>query len=308
MSQISPPVRVLAIAAVAFLAAWMLFLRPKAETVPPVAPVATPAATTTPASVPGRAVETAQETARAAAAPGSGAAPVSPAALATLPKDAARAIERQKVLVLLFWNDESADDRAVRRELRTVDRWGGRVVVEAVPVGRISRYGAITRGANVGQSATVVVVDRNRKVETLVGYVDAQTIDQAVFDALRNSGTVIRDSYLRAVNATCTNVAFVAEPSQGDQVQAYFARWSRVTKRFDRRFMAVKAPGKWRAFRAASHADHVAIIGTAETMARAIARGDLAGYLVARGRYEKVVKRYDARMDEHHVLACGSSA
>jgi hypothetical protein len=32
-----------------------------------------------------------------------------------------------------------------------------------------------------------VVVDRDRKVETLVGYVDRTTIDQAVTDALRDS-------------------------------------------------------------------------------------------------------------------------
>jgi hypothetical protein len=32
-----------------------------------------------------------------------------------------------------------------------------------------------------------VVVDRNRQVTSLVGYVDRQTIDQAVTDALRNS-------------------------------------------------------------------------------------------------------------------------
>ena len=32
-----------------------------------------------------------------------------------------------------------------------------------------------------------MIVDRDRKVETLVGYVDRVTIDQAVTDALRNS-------------------------------------------------------------------------------------------------------------------------
>ena len=64
------------------------------------------------------------------------------------------------------------------------------------------RYQAITRGVDVEQSPTIVVADRNLKAETLVGYVDTETIDQAVVDALRASGgSLISDPYFRQLDA-----------------------------------------------------------------------------------------------------------
>ena len=45
MSQISPPIRIVLIAVIGLIAAWMLFLRPKTE--------ATPAPTPAPATAPG---------------------------------------------------------------------------------------------------------------------------------------------------------------------------------------------------------------------------------------------------------------
>jgi hypothetical protein len=90
-------------------------------------------------------------------------------------------------VVLLFWSSRAADDRAVHAELARVDRHAGKVVVDASPVARIARFQRLTRGADVAQSPTVVVVGRDRKVETLVGYVDHVSIDQLVTDALRNS-------------------------------------------------------------------------------------------------------------------------
>ena len=94
------------------------------------------------------------------------------------------AIGDRKVLVLLFWSPKSADDRAVRKALAGIDRHDGRVVAQAAHIKRIAAYQQITRGADVEQSPTVVVVDRDRKVQTLVGYVDRTSIDQAVTDAL----------------------------------------------------------------------------------------------------------------------------
>ena len=88
-------------------------------------------------------------------------------------------------MVLLFWNPKAADDKAVERALEGVDRHKGRVLAHAAHIKRIASYQQITRGAQVEQSPTVVVVDRDRKVQTLVGYVDRTSIDQAVTDALR---------------------------------------------------------------------------------------------------------------------------
>ena len=218
MSQISPPIRILLVCAVAFISAWMLFLRPKAETGSPAA--ATPSPATQPPvaaggetaqSAAGQAVEQANAAkaateAHSAAVAGEAAttaatatkpAPVLKGAAAAahakrakakpgaLPQRVQAALDADKVVALLFWSPRAADDRAVRSELARVDRHDGKVVVHAAPMKRFADYQKITRGAVVEQSPTVVVVDRHQKVETLVGFVDRVSIDQAVTDALR---------------------------------------------------------------------------------------------------------------------------
>jgi hypothetical protein len=178
MSQISPPIRIVLLCAIGLLAAWMLVLRPQAE------PVAPPAAVTPPPA----AADATATTRGTGGAPASASAPVAKAAVAGgLPPRVDAAIADRKVLVLLFFSPRAADDRAVRSELAAVDRHGRKVVVHAAPMRRFARYERITRGAVVAQSPTVVVVDRKREVETLVGYVDHVSIDQAVADALRES-------------------------------------------------------------------------------------------------------------------------
>jgi hypothetical protein len=228
MSQISPPIRILLVCAVAFLAAWMLFLRPKDDAGTPAA--ATPTAPSTrpvdaggaPAdSLAGKAVEqannatAAQDERAEQLASGTGqTAADAPSATATtavtpaedaatsaapgkltdevaeaggLPVRVLRALAHRKVVVLLFWSPKATDDKRVRDALDGIDRHKGRVLAHATHVKKIAAYGQITRGADVEQSPTIVVVDRNRKVETLVGFVDRRAIDQAVTDALRNS-------------------------------------------------------------------------------------------------------------------------
>jgi hypothetical protein len=214
MSQISPPIRIILVAAVALLAAWMLFLRPQAETVEPTAATEPPLAAAggeaaqsaagaavehanaAKAATEGRATDVAsaevvsggtEAPARAAAQPATATPAEAEAEAAGLPRRVRAALAEDKVVVLLLWSPRAADDRAVRAELADVDRHGGKVVVEAAPIRRIARFQRITRGANVAQTPTVVVVDRDRKVETLVGYADHVSIDQLVTDALRNS-------------------------------------------------------------------------------------------------------------------------
>ena len=224
MSQISPPIRILLVSAVAFLAAWMLFLRPSTEAGAPAEDTPVPTASQPvdaggeqATSFAGKAVEKANDakaeadatsaridatsdsvgesapgtatapaaTATQPAAPGAAAAkPAAAKAAGGLPLRVLHAIGDRKVLVLLFWSPKSADDRAVRKALSGIDRHHGRVLAHATDIKRIAAYQQITRGADVEQSPTVVVVDRKRQVRTLVGYVDRTTIDQAVTDAL----------------------------------------------------------------------------------------------------------------------------
>jgi hypothetical protein len=246
MSQISPPIRILLVCAVAFLAAWMLFLRPSSDAGTPATD--TPAASTPPVeaggekaeSLAGKAVEkaneaTAAQDARAeqlaggagetAATPEANSAPPVPAtatttktgaptqvqmpskeALATVPADVRRAIVRRQIVVLGVIAPKGADDRLVRKSLGKVDKLHGRVFVKTVPVKRISRYGTIMRGADVSQTPTVVVVDFALQARTLAGWVDTATIDQAVVDGIRFSGELYTDPYLKQVAQACTHL------------------------------------------------------------------------------------------------------
>src|SRR5918992_2953310 len=248
------------------MAAYMLFLRPKEEAIPAPPPPAPNVQTSEPAvSQPGKVAEAAQgavdasnaqlqaqegvdgvdageagaATATESAAPAAEAPAADAAAPAVdvkgVPAPVAKAIEKDKVLVLLFWNGESADDRAVRSAVRHVNDWNGRVATHVAPIKTISRYGRIARGAEVEQSPTVVVVDPELRAETLIGYVDTPTIEQAVVDALRNTTGLFTDAYLREINQVCTRyagtLAATPNPDNPRQASAYLtttnAKWRR---------------------------------------------------------------------------------
>ena len=306
VSQISPPIRIVLVLAVAVVGLYMMFLRPKEEVIPPAdAPVATQGAV----SEPGKVKEAAQGAVEAAngqlaqqqsvdgveageaaatgtasgnAAKGSAAAPAVSKELKGLPKPVRTAIRKDKVLVLLFWNGKSVDDKAVRASLRKVDRWDGRVSVHVAPLKQISKYGQIARGVDVEQSPTVVIADRDLKAETLVGYVDTTTIDQAVVDALRSSGSLFTSSYLKAVDKVCRrhSNAMAALPnyyvSNLGQADRRLAAYHGSATRFVADLKAVKAPKKWRAFHAASVADMTTVLTAIGSLSSAVRPGATA--------------------------------
>ena len=215
MSQVSPPLRIALIAAIAFLGVWALFLRP--EPPPPAVPAPAPAgqSATATTSNPSAAVGAARDAGASVAAadaqagalegtavtasatgvaapapatvPGPGVANPDPDVIAALPRDVERAVRRNQVIALLFWDAQAADDRRVRRALRSASRADSRVFVDVAPVSQISRYSPITRGVDVAQTPTIVVVDRDLHAESLVGYVARTTIRQALSDAIRAS-------------------------------------------------------------------------------------------------------------------------
>jgi cytoskeletal protein RodZ len=94
------------------------------------------------------------------------------------------ALERDRAVVLLFFNKRGLEDKAVRRAVTGVDRRDGRVVVKAVPVADVARYQAITRGAQVLQAPTALVIAPGKTVKPIVGYTTTAELDQAVGDAL----------------------------------------------------------------------------------------------------------------------------
>jgi hypothetical protein len=275
VSQISPPIRIVLAAAAIFLVAWMTVLRPKTDAAP-TPPAATPAgnlATGQAAeSAPGKLVEKAKTAAANAAKKDAQSAgetstggtatattpsttkPAAPATAAStdtkgLPNPVARAIARDQALVLAFYNGKSAVDRAVRHAAAKVDRWNGRVFVKAVPVAKVGRYARITGGAEVEQTPTVVVVDRNLKAASIVGFTDTRSIDQLVVDALRNSGGLFTSGYLRSVNAVCSRYdrgfLTIAQPNDASQVPGYVRSGSRTWASFEAELRSVPAPKRF---------------------------------------------------------------
>ena len=238
--------------------------------------------------------------------------------VAGLPKPVAKAIRKGQVLVLLFWNGKSADDKAVHNALAKVDRWDGRVSVQSASIKKISKYGRVARGVDVEQSPTVVVADPELRAETLVGYVDTETIDQAVVDAFRNSGGLFTDAYLRNVDSVC-----VHHSNRMGGIPDYYGGGSvkRVNVRLDRyhsglkSLMAdlrgVKAPKKWRSFKRASAEDLADIeVALAQFAATVTPSSSVGAILTAEAKYRQVVrpasKRLSHRMDSHGLFRCSS--
>jgi hypothetical protein len=313
VSQISPPIRILLVLTIAVMGVYMLFLRPKPEEIPPVEPAGT--TVTQPGT--DASAETATATPPAtepSPAPAPAAADVD---LKGLPKPVSKAIRADKVLVILFSNGKSADDRAVEAAMKDVDDWNGRVYVHTAPLTRISRWGRIARGVNVEQSPTVVVADRDLRADTLVGYVDRTTIDQAVVDALRNSSGLFTSAYLRQVNKVCVQWGHRAQAiphfygGTMPQADRRLVRYHAVAKKYAGRFAAIDAPKRYAAFHRASVADHKALLAQMAAFSSAVTpKSGPAAALAAEQRYTSATrpigKRYNARADALGLHRCGS--
>jgi hypothetical protein len=325
---------------------YMLFLRPKTETVPPAEPAPNVQTSEPAVSKPGKIAESAQGAVEAANgqlqeqesvdgvdAAESAAASTTDTQTATqgpdataaaagidmkgVPKSIVKAIRKDKVLVLLFWNGKSADDKAVHKALAHVDRWDGRVFVASAPIKKISRYGRIARGVDVEQSPTIVVADPELRAETLVGYVDSKTIDQYVVDAFRNSTGLYTSAYLRKIDRVCTHTTShlfaIPNPDSARQVTPFLTTARDRYRKFAAKFKAVPAPKKFQALKRATVADNatgvaiysewIAYLGAKPTLSRVAGSLDRFGPRIA-----AIGKRYNRRMDAEHVLGCGTNA
>jgi hypothetical protein len=90
------------------------------------------------------------------------------------------AVDAGKVAVVLFWNRKASDDRATRQALRKVDLHHGKVLTRAIPIGKVGKYEAITRGAQVLESPTVLVIGAGGKARSIIGYTQASEINDLV--------------------------------------------------------------------------------------------------------------------------------
>jgi hypothetical protein len=99
-------------------------------------------------------------------------------------------LQQGKVVVILFWDSRSADDQAVMHQLNDVSRANGKVVVLQATPSQVATFGAVTRGVQVLETPTTMVIDRRGRATTLTGLTDATAIQQAISDAQRGAGAV----------------------------------------------------------------------------------------------------------------------
>ena len=172
MASLPRPLLAVLVAAVAFFAVWTFALKPSSSSSStPVAPVATVAH---PAVKPAARVKPAHIAAKPTVVHHA------MSALATL----TAALSAHKVVALLFYNPAGSDDRADRQVLGTISTHGGQVVKLAVPVDQLARYSTITNQVPVTTSPTLIVIDRQHRASTLVGFADQLEFSQLVASAL----------------------------------------------------------------------------------------------------------------------------
>jgi hypothetical protein len=165
--------------------------------VTPVAPADKPALSATPKpkettpARPGRGDSGAQRTETQQPAPAKAEAkpaPAKPAADDAAPKilPMARALESDKVVVLLISSPGAADDTAARLAVRAIERERlGRVAVFNDGVKNLPVYQPLLANIQVSQLPSIVIVRPGRRARLLEGYVDKASLRQHVTDALR---------------------------------------------------------------------------------------------------------------------------
>jgi hypothetical protein len=132
--------------------------------------------------------------------------PATDSALADLPAWLQKSMDH-KVVAILFTNNKSADDRRTGKALKHAYTAHGKVVTHSVPVSQISKYRPVAEGVDVSQSPTLMVIDRTRSAQTLVGYSSLNAINQAIIDGLLATDNPVEHvKYLQAVQHECRQI------------------------------------------------------------------------------------------------------
>jgi ABC-type amino acid transport substrate-binding protein len=201
MDNVSRPLIALLVGSVAFLALWLVALKPSSSSTTGKpgglgayqsainkAHQAASTANAASAAEGGSVVTTATSTGTAARPQAAPRVPVTHPAkvrpVANTPLAVDQALRKGKVVALLFYNPAATDDRAIRQELTSVPTHSGKVVKLAVPVSRLAQYGVVTSQVPVQVSPTLVLINKARQASTIVGFADRFEIDQRVADAL----------------------------------------------------------------------------------------------------------------------------
>jgi hypothetical protein len=96
-------------------------------------------------------------------------------------------LDKGKTLVILFYG-KGVDDSAARKAVhRTAQKDPKHVVSAYVPISEVGKYEAITSDVDVLAAPTILVIGTDGKAAALTGYVDVDSVRQAVGDARRNA-------------------------------------------------------------------------------------------------------------------------
>lgn len=157
-------------------AAAKLDAAPAAKPAPKPAPAPAPAAATP-------ATNTPKIASGQAATPGSGTAARRDESVKV--KRVLADLEAKKVVVLLFWDRRTSDDREVYRAVESSDRHGGKVSVRAAPIQRLGDYAPVTKDLPIANSPSIVVVDEQKRATVIAGLTVTAEIDAVVNRALK---------------------------------------------------------------------------------------------------------------------------
>lgn len=112
-----------------------------------------------------------------------GAEPLSLAALSTEnPRKAARAVRAHEKVLIFFRNPRGLDDRAVGRSVRAVQSTSNAVVLTD-HVDAVERYGKLVEDLGVSQTPSLVLIDSTGEARLIEGFIDSNSLTQAVADA-----------------------------------------------------------------------------------------------------------------------------
>lgn len=234
MAQIALPYRIGVVAALVLAVAYFAVLKPKDDAPQATQPVAPGVAGLTTAIDKAHGAAAASDAANAAAqaaaaqapdaaasaAPGAPSTAKPPAsetnaarAVASVAEgDPSASILRElaagKTAVVLFSSASASDDLHVRSALRRIDRHSGAVTIHRVAMSDVANYDAITRGVQITQAPTLLVIGEDLKARRIVGYTDRTEINQLVNDVSGLRTPLKPSSYKNLVESGCGTTVY----------------------------------------------------------------------------------------------------
>lgn len=88
-----------------------------------------------------------------------------------------------QTVLLLFWNPKSSDDVSVRKEAKAVAaRMNKKVALHVALPAQVGQYGSVTRGVQIFQTPTLLLIDKKGLAVTMTGLMDQYAIQQGIIE------------------------------------------------------------------------------------------------------------------------------